>query len=45
MSHIWQIPFDARACSLAMKERTTLAQVSAKCPLRKAFLNIATQIT
>jgi len=45
MSHTWQIPFDARACSLAMRERTTLAQVSAKCPLRKAFLNIATQIT
>jgi MinD-like ATPase involved in chromosome partitioning or flagellar assembly len=45
MSHIWQIPYDARACSLAMRERTTLAQVSAKSALRKAFLNIATQIT
>jgi hypothetical protein len=45
MSHIWEIPFDARACSLAMRERTTLAHVSAKCRLRKAFLNIATQIT
>jgi len=45
MSHIWQIPFDARACSLAMRERTTLAQVSAKSALRKAFLNIAIQIT
>jgi len=45
MSHIWQIPFDARACSLAMRERTTLAQVSAKSALRKALLNIAIQIT
>ena len=45
MSQVWQIPYDARACSLAMRERTTLAQVSAKSPLRKAFLNIATQIT
>jgi hypothetical protein len=45
MSHIWQIPFDARACSLAVRERTTLAQVSAKSALRKAFLNIAIQIT
>jgi hypothetical protein len=45
MSHIWQIPYDARACSLAMRERTTLAQISAKCSLRKVFLNIATQIT
>lgn len=45
MSQIWQIPFDARVCSLAMRERTTLAQVSAKSALRKAFLNIAIQIT
>jgi hypothetical protein len=45
MSHIWQIPYDARACSLAMRERTTLAQVSAKSALRKALLNIAIQIT
>ena len=45
MSHIWQIPYDARACSLAMRERTTLAQISAKSALRKTFLNIATQIT
>lgn len=45
MSHIWQIPYDARACSLAIRERTTLAQVSAKSVLRKAVLNIATQIT
>jgi len=45
MSHIWQIPFDARACSLAMRERTTLAQVSAKSALRKALLNIAIRIT
>jgi MinD-like ATPase involved in chromosome partitioning or flagellar assembly len=45
MSHIWQIPFDARACSLAVRERTTLAQVSAKSALRKAILNIAIQIT
>jgi MinD-like ATPase involved in chromosome partitioning or flagellar assembly len=45
ISHIWQIPFDARACSLAMRERTTLAQVSAKSALRKALLNIAIQIT
>ena len=45
ISHIWQIPYDARACSLAMRERTTLAQVSAKSAIRKAFLNIATQIT
>lgn len=45
MSDIWQIPYDARACSLAMRERTTLAQISAKSALRKTFLNIATQIT
>jgi hypothetical protein len=45
LSHIWQIPFDARACSIAIRERTTLAQVSAKSALRKAFLNIAIQIT
>lgn len=45
MSHVWQIPNDARSCSLAMRERTTLAQVSAKSALRKAFLNIAIQIT
>lgn len=45
MSQVWQIPYDARACSVAMRERTTLAQVSAKSSLRKAFLNIATQIT
>jgi len=45
MSHIWQIPFDARVCSLAVRERTTLAQVSAKSALRKAILNIAIQIT
>ena len=45
MSHIWQIPYDARACSLAIRGRTTLAQVSAKSVLRKAVLNIAIQIT
>ena len=45
MSQIWQRPFDTRVCSLAMRERTTLAQVSAKSALRKAFLNIAIQIT
>ena len=45
MSHIWKIPHDARVCSLAMRERTTLAQISAKSALSKVFLNIATQIT
>jgi MinD-like ATPase involved in chromosome partitioning or flagellar assembly len=45
MTHIWQIPYDARATSLAIRERTTLAQVSPKSALRKAFLNIANQIT
>jgi hypothetical protein len=44
-SRIWQIPNDARACSLAEHERTTLAQVSAKSQLRKAILNFSTEIT
>lgn len=45
MAHTWQIPYDARACSIAIRERTTLAHVCPKSPLRKAILNIDSQIT
>jgi len=45
MAHTWQIPYDARACSIAIRERTTLALICPKSPLRKAILNIASQIT
>ena len=45
MAHTWQIPYDARACSITIRERTTLAHVCPKSPLRKAILNIETQIT
>jgi hypothetical protein len=45
MAHTWQIPYDARACSIAIRERTTLACVCPKSLLRKAILNIASQIT
>jgi hypothetical protein len=45
MAHTWQVPYDARACLIAIRERTTLAQVCAKSPLRKAIVNIESQIT
>ena len=45
LTNIWQIPYDARACSIAIRERTTLAHVCPKSPLRKAILSIASQIT
>lgn len=39
------LPIDARFCALARKERTTLAQVNEKAPLRKAIAELARQIT
>ncbi|CAB4581699.1 MAG: hypothetical protein F2571_00100 [Actinobacteria bacterium] len=45
MAHVWQIPYDVRACSIALRERTTLARVCPKSSLRKAILNITSQIT
>jgi hypothetical protein len=45
LAHTWHIPYDSRACSIAIRERTTLAQVCAKSPLRKAILNIESAIT
>ncbi len=44
-ARIWHIPYDARACAIAEKERTTFAQVCPRSSLRKAILNITTQIT
>ena len=45
LAHVWQIPHDVRACSIATRERTTLAHVCPKSSLRKAILEIAPQIT
>ena len=39
------LPFDSKLCAVARKERTTLSEVNAKAPLRKAFAAIALQIT
>ena len=39
------LPNDLRLCTIARKERTTLAEISEKAPLRKAIANIARQIT
>jgi len=45
MAHTWQIPYDVRACSISIRERTTLACVCPKSSLRKAILAVASQIT
>ena len=39
------LPVDTKLCAAARKERTTLSEVNAKAPLRKAFAAIALQIT
>ena len=39
------LPSDSRLCSAARKERTTLSEINAKAPLRKAIAAIAWQIT
>lgn len=39
------LPIDTRASALARKERTTLAQVNEKAPLRKAIAELARQIS
>jgi hypothetical protein len=36
---------DSKLCAAARKERTSLSEVNAKAPLRKAFAAIALQIT
>jgi hypothetical protein len=39
------LPLDSKLCAAARKERTSLAEINAKAPLRKAFAAIALQIT
>ena len=39
------LPVDSKLCAAARKERTTLSEVNAKAPLRKAIAAIALQIT
>jgi hypothetical protein len=39
------LPMDTKLCAAARKERTTLSEINAKAPLRKAFAAIALQIT
>ena len=39
------LPVDTKLCAAARKERTTLSEINAKAPLRKAFAAIALQIT
>jgi Flp pilus assembly CpaE family ATPase len=39
------LPMDSKLCAAARKERTSLSEVNAKAPLRKAFAAIALQIT
>lgn len=39
------LPLDSKLCALARRERTTLSEINAKAPLRKAFAAIALQIT
>jgi Flp pilus assembly CpaE family ATPase len=39
------LPVDSKLCAAARKERTSLAEINAKAPLRKAFAAIALQIT
>ena len=39
------LPWDSKLCSAARKEHTTLSEINAKAPLRKAFAAIALRIT
>jgi Flp pilus assembly CpaE family ATPase len=39
------LPMDSKLCAAARKEHTSLSEVNAKAPLRKAFAAIALQIT
>ena len=39
------LPLDSKICAAARKEHTSLSEINAKAPLRKAFATIALQIT
>lgn len=39
------LPLDSKLCAAARKEHTSLSEINAKAPLRKAFAAIALQIT
>lgn len=43
--HHWNLPWDLRSCSLASRQRSTLAQVAPRSALRRQITEIATELT